>query len=423
MKTVICCPASLITDVLDEEIKYFILYSYSTNPLVGHIAPNLFRDIKRQGLNPSTEIIDFTTFALSVAAADEAILRSNSADGWTRSIELHVYLQQPSIWNENKEELELILRFLTGDFWYLQFFESETIILKPNEGKRTIQGDCVCLLSGGVDSLIGAIDLSTMGKTPIFVSRIVRGDRITQKKYARALGAKERHCQWSATIRHRGDTEKSTRARSIIFFAFALLASSAISSTPQKTVKIYVPENGFISMNIPLGPMRLGSLSTKTTHPIYMKGLQSMWDVLGVNAHLVLPYQFKTKGEMLEECLNKELLEQLIADSVSCGKYQRYNLTHCGKCVPCLVRRAAFNMAGLSDLTLNGYVHTEISNVDSRDISSIASTYLQYKNNGIKNLTAGHLLFVQGHKRIQFEEVISRGLDELGEYLKQHGVI
>ena len=423
MKRVICCPASLIPDILDEESKYFIVYSVSKNPLVGHIAPRLLQDIEKKGLNPSMGMIDFTTFALSVSAADEAIIRSHSADGWTRNIELHVYLQKPSVWEDKRNELELTLRFLTGDFWSLRFFESESIILKPRVLKDPVQGDCVCLLSGGIDSLVGAIDLSSMNKTPIFVSRIVRGDRATQKKYALALGGEGRHCQWSAKISHRGNTEKSTRARSIIFFAFALLASSAITQTQGEPAKIYVPENGFISLNIPLGPMRMGSLSTRTTHPIYMSGLQSMWDALDVNANLVQPYQFKTKGEMLNECSNKELLEQLIDDSVSCGKYQRYNLTHCGICVPCLVRRAAFHKSGLPDSTLKGYFYTQIVNVDSRDVSSVASTYLQFKNDGIKHLTAGHLLFAETNDRVRFEKVVSRGLDELGEFLKQQGVI
>ncbi|KAF0092545.1 MAG: hypothetical protein FD141_729 [Fusobacteria bacterium] len=423
MKKVICCPESTIPDILEEEAKYFMLYSVSKNPLIGHIAPRLLKDIEKNGLNPSTEIIDFTTFALSVSAADEAIIRSDSSDGWTRNIELHVYLQKPSLWVEKRNELENTLRFLTGDFWSLHFYESDPIVLKPKVLKYPMQGDCVCLLSGGVDSLVGAIDLKSMNKTPIFVSRIARGDRITQKKYALALDGGDRHCQWSAKIRHRGNTEKSTRARSIIFFAFALIASSVITQTENRSTNIYVPENGFISLNIPLGPMRLGSLSTKTTHPIYMSGLQLMWKHLGLNVNLVLPYQFKTKGEMLKECSDKELLEKLINDSVSCGKYQRHNLTHCGVCVPCLVRRAAFHKSGLADSTFKGYIYTQITSVDSKDVSSVASTYLKYINDGIKQLTTGHLFFSEINERNHFENVISRGLDELGEFIKLQGVI
>jgi len=172
MKKVICCPASYLPDVLDPEAHYFILYSHSSsiNPNVGHIAPRLLSDIRRKGLNPSVEVVDFTTFALSVVAADEAVLRSLSADGWTRTIELHIYIQHRDIWRTKHAELELMLRFLTGDFWTLHFLESEAITFQPNQRYKIDAGDSVCLLSGGVDSLVGAIDLMTIGKKPILVS-------------------------------------------------------------------------------------------------------------------------------------------------------------------------------------------------------------------------------------------------------------
>lgn len=425
MKKVICCPTASIPDVLDPEALYFILYSTSssTNPDIGHITPTLLNDIKRKGLNPSIEAMDFTTFALSVAAADEAIIRSQSADGWTRTIELYIYLQQPTAWRSKRNELELTLRFLTGDFWSLHFLDSEPIKLHPNRRAEIDPADCVCLLSGGVDSLIGAIDLTSMGKKPFFVSKIVRGDRDTQNKFAVELGGENRHCQWSGTIKHHGTTEPSTRARSIVFFAYALLAASAIPSTSEEPVEIYVPENGFISLNMPLGPMRAGSLSTKTTHPIYISGLQSMWDTLGLNVKLIQPYKFKTKGEMIYECLNRETLISLINDSVSCGKYRRYKLTHCGVCVPCLVRRAAFLKASMADLTLKGYYYEQISHADSRDVSSVASTYLKYQSEGIKSMTCGNLSFASSSERNQYENVIANGLDELGTLLSNQGVI
>ena len=61
-------------------------------------------------------------------------------------------------------------------------------------------------------------------------------------------------------------TETTTRGRSFIFLALAALAADAIEGrTP-----IYVPENGLISLNVPLDPLRLGAWSTRTTHPFYM---------------------------------------------------------------------------------------------------------------------------------------------------------
>ena len=74
---------------------------------------------------------------------------------------------------------------------------------------------------------------------------------------------------------------------------------------------------------MPLDPLRAGSLSTKTTHPVYMKALQEIWNDVGRNIDFILPYKFKTKGEVLMECKNQELMKKLIFKSTSCGKCQR----------------------------------------------------------------------------------------------------
>lgn len=134
------------------------------------------------------------------------------------------------------------------------------------ESHNQLENDCVCLLSGGMDSLVGGIDLCTTGRKPLFVAQTVRGDAAHQREYANALG-EDNLCQWSCYIKKIGASENSTRARSIIFFAFALLASCRVSANEKGRKEIYVPENGFISLNIPLDPLRNGSLSTKTTHP------------------------------------------------------------------------------------------------------------------------------------------------------------
>lgn len=423
MSKVICCPASSLPDVLDPEGYYFSMYSYSPLLGVGYIAPKLLNEIKRQGLNPTDEAWDFTTIALAISAADKAVLRKKSADGWTRIIDISIHLQQPSVWDRKRNDLESLLRFLTGDFWTLHFLPGGLAPPKAHMKKEFDDIDCVCLLSGGVDSLIGAINLSAVGKKPYFVSQIVRGDKATQKKFAAELGAKNRHCHWSCTIKHYGETEKSTRARSIVFFAYALLAASAITSKQDCPVDIFVPENGFISLNIPLGPGRIGSLSTKTTHPVYIAGLQSIWDAVGIHAKLIQPYQYKTKGELIAECANQEMLLKLIGASTSCGKYQRHNLTHCGVCVPCLVRRAAFLRAQLTDTTEKGYLYEQLAYSSSKDVAAVASTYLLYKDKGIQSIIRGELFFASTNNRVQYESVVARGLDELGQLLKSQGII
>lgn len=424
MNKVVCCPVSRLPDALDPNVTYFAMYSYvpSARVGVGYIAPTLRTDIRRDGLAPSVRVWDFTSIALSVAAADKAIERKKSSDGWTRMIELDICLCQPEPWRTKRVELESVLRFLTGDFWTLRFLpggEKSPKAKKP----RSSGADCVCLLSGGVDSLVGAIDLVSAAKKPLFVSQVVRGDKATQGKYARALGGKNRHCQWSYVVHHSGVREKSTRGRSIVFFAFAALAASAIPATQKQPVEIVVPENGFISLNVPLGPGRLGSLSTKTTHPVFTEGIQSIWNSLGIHARLSFPYRYKTKGELLVQCADQAKLIDLVGDSTSCAKYQRYKLTHCGQCVPCMVRRAAFLKASFTDTTAKGYCCEQLAHSESSDVAAVAIAYLRYKTKGISRFVGGALTFTHAHEHPECEDVVARGLDELGQLLGSHGVI
>ena len=437
MKRFTCCPLENIPDELEPGLEYFSLYS-SYKPRranVGHIAIQLQRDIRRAGIEVSSLAWDFASIALSVVAADSACSRSNSADGWTRQIEVNIYLQDPLIWYSQKTNLEQTFRFLTGDFWKLNFLPGGSGPPRPNRSQlRRYDSDCVSLVSGGVDSLVGAIDLSSSGEQPIFISRIVTGDKEIQNQIAERLGATERHFQWSFTSPSPNERETSSRGRSLIFFAYAILAASALESSDEP-VPIYVPENGFISLNIALTPSRLGSLSTKTTHPIYLKGLQNVLDAVGINARLVFPlgYQYKTKGEIIEGCLDPDLLLDLVPNSTSCGKYGRHKKTHCGRCVPCLVRRAAFLRAGIDDPTSPStafgrpYVFMDLSRAlsekSSQDIRAAASAYLRYKQQGINSLIRGGLSFASSQERNQYKGVVERGIEEIGQLLIHHGVI
>jgi len=422
MTEVICCPGDSLPKHLDPDALYFSMFSSPDTEGVGHVALGLQTKIRREKLAPSVEAWDFATIAAAVAAADKAVLRSSSTDGWTRMIDLTIALAEPAVWNGRREELERMLGLLTGDFWSLRFQSGGAKPPKPPKPVKR-DADCVCLLSGGIDSLVGAIDLVADGKKPLFVSQVVRGDKDAQTAFAAALGGgNDRHCQWSYAVSHPGDSELSTRARSIVFFAFAALAAAGVPSTKTQPVEIVVPENGFISLNVPLGPGRIGSLSTKTTHPQYMSAVQEIWNAIGINATLVFPYRESTKGEMLQHCANQERLLSLIGRSTSCGKGGRIN-RHCGTCIPCLVRRAGFLEAGLRDTTTGGYKYTDLADSGSRDVAAAAAAYLRYQDEGVRRFAGAALSFASYAEREKHESVVARGMDELGRLLRSHGVI
>ena len=423
MNKVVCYPQSCKPKSFEDGTTYVELLSNSTMKAsnIGSAGVTLLSDLKRAGIVPTQEALDFAIIALSVVSTDNIVLRKNSPDGWTRQIDLTIYINDIDKWMPVREKLEIMLRFLSGDFWYLHFLPiEESIEFQYQSNSRKM--DCVCLLSGGADSLVGAIDLVSSGRLPLFVSQIVRGDAESQRMFASRLG-QNNLCQWSCHINKISESENSTRARSIMFFAFALLATFGIDANAKGRKEIIVPENGYMSLNIPLDANRIGSLSTKTTHPIYMASLQEIWNDVGINADLVLPYKYKTKGEVLTECKSPLILAETISHSISCGKYRRHSLQHCGVCVPCLVRRAAFLTAGLADKTDNGYHFENLKNTDSSDVNAVAMAIKQIEQYGIESLIKSRLSFAAIEERNLLRSVVSRGINELGELLRKHGVL
>ncbi len=423
MSKVICYTRSCVPKEYDEKNWYFEMFSRpeTDQKNVGCVGLQLFSNLRRARVKPTEEALDFAMIAMSVVSADKAILRKDSSDGWTREIELSVCLHNPTKWNQVKEKLEFMLRFVSGDFWKIDFKSVQESVL-PQEAYEQRDNDCLCLLSGGMDSLVGAIDLHESGRNPLFVAQTVRGDAEHQREYA-ALFGENNLCQWSNSINKRGGSENSTRARSIIFFAYALLASCSIAANEKGRKELFVPENGFISLNIALDSLRLGTLSTKTTHPVYMKALQEIWDSMGMNVDLILPYRFKTKGEVLLECKNQELMRQFIFGTTSCGKYQRHGLRHCGTCVPCLVRRASFKRIGIADETENGYCVDELKNSDSLDVAAAALASVQIRKVGVDKFVKSALSFAPSDERKLYEGVVERGIFEIEEILKENEVL
>jgi len=141
-------------------------------------------------------------------------------------------------------------------------------------------------------------------------------------------------------------SENSTRSRSFLFLASGAFAGSGLG----KPFELTIPENGFIALNVPLDSTRLGPNSTRTTHPFYLHRWNELLAVIGIVGEVRNPYWDKTKGEMVQSCRKPELLRDLVATSVSCahpslGRYHGDRYSHCGLCVPCLIRRAAIEHA------------------------------------------------------------------------------
>lgn len=386
----------------------------------------LAQEIRRTKLVSVPHAWDLLSLALSVVSADLAVHRDRSPDGWTREFELQVAVSNPTFWNAHSKMLAGALEFLTTDRWLISFIDGGWVP-EPIREPSLPEEDCVILLSGGLDSLVGAIDLVSSGRRPFAVSQIVRGDAEKQKQFAERLGGGIRHIQLNHNARV-PDPEKppTQRARSLTFLAYGVLVATALQRYKKgDRVPLYVCENGFISINPPLTGARLGSLSTRTTHPAFLQSLQQLLEAARLNVEIKNPYQHMTKGEMLVQCVDQALLKVEAASSTSCGRFQRYAYRHCGRCVPCQVRRAAFIAWGTTDAT--EYVYEDLGRDDpehamSDDVRSAAMAIAEVRSEGLDNwlgttLSSGKL----GHTAA-LKDVVRRGLAEIEKLHLSYGV-
>ena len=273
---VVCAPLRRLPRPRAGELQV-VLYGYADRAGRGEAGASLLETIKKLKLQPADRAWDLLSLALAVNAADLAVQRSSSPDGWTRNLELQVAVCDPDFWNGQRELVERQLKFLTTDIWRVSFV-GDGLLPAPPRPATVPTEDSVALLSGGMDSLVGALDLTGRdGLRPFAASQVAIGDKQIQADFARRIGNCLRHLQLNHNINAPDETERSQRARSLIFLAYGVLAATTLDRhSDGQTVPLYVSENGFISINPPLTAARIGSLSTRTTNPVFIRLFQEL---------------------------------------------------------------------------------------------------------------------------------------------------
>jgi hypothetical protein len=379
----------------------------------------------RTRLEAAPRAWDLLSIALSVVTADLAVSRADSADGWTREIDLTVSVADPGFWSTQSAALEAALKFLSTDRWRLSFVGGGVLPTPPREAVRPDE-DSVVLLSGGLDSLIGAIDLAKAGRKLMAVSNVVRGDGDNQEAFAAAIGGGLRHLALNHNATPPWTKETSQRARSLIFIAFGVLATTGLRAYHDGAeVPLFLCENGFISMNPPLTGARLGSLSTRTAHPEFLNRVREVLAAAGLRVRIVNPYEHTTKGEMLRACADQPLLKAHAVRSVSCGRYRVYNYKHCGRCMPCQVRRAAFLAWDEPDTTFYKFEQlgkNDDAHANFDDVRSVAMALAEVKADGLDTWLGSALAYPKIGDTAPLRDLVERGLNELGALQLHHGV-
>ncbi|HFL2602744.1 TPA: hypothetical protein ACG3KG_003227 [Clostridioides difficile] len=119
-----------------------------------------------------------------------------------------------------------------------------------------------------------------------------------------------------------------------MFFAHAI----SLATSMKDNVELFIPENGFICLNIPLTSSRLATSSTRITYPHYLHLLQLLLYKLDISVKIINPYQFMIKGEIIINYKDKEFLKNNIINTMSCshpdiGRMKGKTVAcHCGYC-------------------------------------------------------------------------------------------
>jgi hypothetical protein len=397
----------------------------------GSVGAQVYELASHLGVQPSIAAVDFLSVAMAVTAADTFVARGNSSNAWSRTFEIILPVVNPSTWNAVKPILERVLRFLSADHWFFEFVAGG--VLPPSlaeiRRKREIidlsKVDCVSLFSGGLDSAIGAIDFLKLGARPLLVSHSPRGDATAQDEVAALLPSTCQRFSVNSYPTWQGVDDDSMRTRSFQFLALGALAGTAISTfRGNSVIELNVCENGLIALNPPLTPRRQGSHSTRTAHPYFLDGVREIMSIVGLPVKIRNPYEHQTKGEMVLARAGDEHFDFFVSKTVSCGKWKRKN-QQCGRCVPCLIRRAALHRGGVTDLT--SYQCADLQSAmlagDTRDdLVAVQTAVLRGTNSQRWVLQAGPLP-IEPSVRASFYDVAARGLTELADYLRTEGFV
>ncbi len=402
---------------------------------------SLLKKVRELGVSIDADALDLITIASAVTAAETFELRGNAADAWSRVMHLHIPVINEKLWGNLSERLSSILSFLTGDQWKFTFTKTLLEVPKPivsNKSKARLNSfkglNSVCLFSGGLDSAVGAIDILN-GKSnykPLLLSHAYRGDGVKQENIKKLLKSKYGELSYSISpslmAGLKGKTDVTMRGRSFNFLAMAVLGISALRNANEDSSisTIIVPENGYISINPPLTRRRIGSHSTRTTHPYFLNRLEELLKDAGFNVTFVNPYQFQTKGEMLKECVDQVAIAKAIPLSVSCSHWHRKHM-QCGHCVPCLIRRSSVHHAGFTQdapyVSKNlKFVHNDKDTRD--DLHAVQTAIIRLnKSQDYKGwIRQSGSLPNEQTTREKLESTIRRGLKEVETFLEANKI-
>ena len=297
---------------------------------------------------------------------------------FARELVFLIPVSDPQLWNRNADTLARIGAFLTGNSVELRFVpggSGKRVSTRPS----SVSDDerCVALFSGGLDSFVGATELVAEGRSPLFVSHAASPlvQRL-QSNLIDKMGPNIEHVlartsavqNAPARVRLGRPPEQELYQHGRSFLFLSLATSLALSNG---IGRIHVYENGPVALNVMFSEARF---NTRTTHPVFLAMYRNLIrDVFGVELVIENPFALLTKGEVVARLGERH--HSLLKETNSCWAFSHVRVVaqtmnvegfegwHCGRCIPCLWRRAAVRRAGLENLD-DRYVWDQVADAE-----------------------------------------------------------
>ncbi|MFD0206370.1 MULTISPECIES: 7-cyano-7-deazaguanine synthase [Saccharothrix] len=295
---------------------------------------------------------DLLDIAASVHAIDRMVKRPyygglGSGGDWGRSIRAVIPVREVDRWSASRDEIHMLLEWLTDDRWDCSFVQAEGRGLASRQGYLLdLLPDDIepVLFSGGLDSTAGLAVHGTAN--PLLPVSVVTNGHMAgvQRRVLSWLGFDEsKHVRYKVNLKRRltgrdGARESSQRSRGLLF-----LASGVATALTLGARRLWFCENGIGAVNLPYIGSQLGAQATRSAHPKTVALMQALVHALtGEDFKIHNPFLGMTKAEVVSAVPAGSL--RALSESVSCDTSFASRVKghpRCGICTSCLLRRQA----------------------------------------------------------------------------------
>ncbi|MBV6486702.1 MAG: hypothetical protein GHHEDOFH_00637 [Pseudorhodoplanes sp.] len=310
-----------------------------------------------------TDLLDIAAY---VYCADQftkrgTALMADMGAEWRRKFRFNIPVRRLDIWQQDdvRGALTEALGFLSEDEFIFEFTAGGSSNgMQPYLGfgdasAQAISPDEVILLSGGLDSLAGAVDELIGNKKKVVLVSHQSSTLITSKQNALVSELRSRtqnnqlfYVPVTINKSQEDALEFTQRTRSFLFATLGIIVARMFGKN-----ELNFFENGIISLNFPISEHVIGARASRTTHPRVIADFSRFFSQL-LSEKIVIrnPFIWKTKSEVVQILPDRGCAD-LIAKTLSCTRVRETTRLsrQCGTCSQCVDRRFAILAADLAE--------------------------------------------------------------------------